>query len=266
MLDFSTIRTALLDVDGVLYRGTQPLPGVRAFLDFCDQQGIAYACITNNGSLTPQQYERKLGAMGIQISVPHILTAALVTGYYMRHTYPAGTPVYTIGMEGLDDAIFGDGYFVARAEKPRVVVLGPDFAVTYEKLKLGCLGIRAGADFILTNPDRTLPTEAGQVPDAGALSAALQAATNRTPLVMGKPQPTMFHVALERLGGTPANALVIGDRLETDIAGAHAAGLHSILVLTGISQRSELDTTPHQPDDVFDDLPAVQAAWQRALS
>jgi 4-nitrophenyl phosphatase len=134
--------------------------------------------------------------------------------------------------------------------------------VTYEKLKLGALAIRAGAQFVLTNPDYTLPTEAGLIPDAGALAAGLQSATDVAPLVIGKPEPPMFRVALDLLGGAPATALVIGDRLETDIAGARTTGLSSALVLTGVSRRDELEASPHKPDAVYADLPALLAAWR----
>lgn len=262
MLDLSRIRTVLLDVDGVLYRGQTVLPGVSDLLAFFDQRDITSICITNNGSLTPRQYQHKLAGMGIPMAVERVVTSALVTGHYLRETYPRGTSVYAIGMGGLHEAIFGDAYFVEQAQQPRVVVLGPDFAVTYEKLKLGCLAIRAGADFVLTNPDLTLPTEDGLVPDAGSLSAALQAATDTMPVVVGKPEPPMFHTALALVHGHAETALVIGDRLETDIAGARKAGLHSALVLTGVSRRDELVTTSHQPDAVYTDLPALLSAWR----
>ncbi|NJP05814.1 MAG: HAD-IIA family hydrolase [Chloroflexaceae bacterium] len=264
MLHLASIRTLLIDIDGVLYRGKTVLPGAEQLIAFCQKHGIAFACITNNGSLTPQQYEQKLAAIGLHIPVKVIFTSALVTGYYLRSTYPRGTSVYAIGMRGLHEAIFHDDALVAGERQAQVVVLGPDFEVTYEKLKIGCLAIRNGADFIVTNPDRTLPTEEGLIPDAGALAAALEAATDITPLVIGKPQPAMFRLAMEHLQGQPASTLVIGDRLETDIAGARNAGVQSLLVLTGVSQRSELASSPYQPDAVFDDLPAVLHAWHKA--
>ncbi len=266
MLDFSAIRTVLFDVDGVLYRGGVALPGVREIFAFCAQRDIAYACITNNGSMPPQQYEQKLAAMGIQVNAAHILTSALATFHYLRATYPRGTTVYAIGMHGLHEALFDDGYLISDERQPRVVVLGPDFEVTYDKLKIGCLAIRAGADYVLTNPDKTIPIAEGFVPDAGALSAALEASTGITPVVVGKPEPLMFRTALERLGGTANTAMVIGDRLETDIAGAHNAGLYSALVLTGASQQEDLATSPYQPDAVFADLPALLSAWQEATT
>lgn len=264
MLNFASIRTLLFDMDGVLYRGKTRLPGVLEMLEFCQQHDIAYACITNNATMTPQQYEQKLAEMGIAIPGARVLTSALVTNHYLRDTYPPGTTVYAIGMRGLMDALFDDGYFVPQAERPQLVVQGADFELTYEKLKLGCLAIRQGARFIATNPDRTFPTEQGLIPGAGAIMAALQTATDVEPLVIGKPQPTMFQIALRLLNSTAEHTLVIGDRLDTDIAGARQAGLRSALMLSGVTGRAELETTPHQPDAVFTGLPELLAAWQSA--
>lgn len=265
MIDFSTIRTVLFDMDGVLYRGKTPLPGVHAILEFCDRQGIAYACITNNSTNTPQRYEQKLAEMGIQIPAARVLTSALVTGRYLRNHYPRGTTVYAIGMEGLQQALFADRYFVpAEEQQPHLVVQGADFEITYEKLKRGCLAIRAGAKFIATNPDKTFPTEQGLIPGAGAVLAALQVSTEVEPLVIGKPQPIMFQVALELLDGTPETTLVVGDRLDTDIVGAQRAGLRSVLVLSGVTTREELEQSPTQPDAVFAGLPELLNAWSGA--
>jgi 4-nitrophenyl phosphatase len=144
------------------------------------------------------------------------------------------------------------------------VVQGADFTLTYEKLRLGCLAIRAGARFIATNMDRTFPSEEGLVPGAGSLVAALQTATDVEPLVIGKPQPIMFRVALDLLQCAPEHTLMIGDRLDTDIAGAQNTGLRGILVLTGVTTHEELETSPHRPDAVFEDLPELLAAWQTA--
>lgn len=262
MLDFSTIRTVLFDMDGVLYRGDYVLPGVREILAFCDQQSIRYGCITNNASKTRQQYHHKLTAMQIPIPSECVISSALATGHYLREHYPRGTTVYVIGMEGLRDALFHDGYFVAEEDRPQLVVQGVDFELTYETLKRGCMAIRAGARFIATNPDRTFPSEEGLIPGAGALMAALQASTDVQPLIVGKPQPIMFQVALKMLEGNPETTVMIGDRLDTDIIGAHQANLRSILVLTGVTSRADLAASPYQPDAIFEDLVQVLEAWQ----
>ncbi|NJN67658.1 MAG: HAD family hydrolase [Chloroflexaceae bacterium] len=266
MLNLSTIRTVLFDMDGVVYRGKTLLPGVREMMEFCDQQGIGYACITNNSSRTPQQFEQKLEKMGIALPSSHIISSAQATGYYARATYPRHTPVYVIGMDGLREALFGDGYFVSDEQHPDLVVVGVDMQVTYEALKTGCLAIRRGAHFIASNTDRAFPSEEGLMPGAGALVAFIQAATDVEPFVVGKPQPTMFRVAMEVCGGCPETTLMVGDRLETDMAGAHHAGLRSVLVLTGVTRREQVETSPYPPDTVFDGLPELLAEWKQALA
>lgn len=265
MLDFSTIRTLLFDMDGVLYRGKQCLPGVAEILAFCEEHAIAYACITNNATMTPGQYEEKLAGMGIQMSGARVLTSALVTSRYLRLHYPRGTTVYAIGMRGLLEALFEDGYFVPQEHAPDLVVQGVDFDLTYAKLRAGCLAIRAGARFIATNPDKTFPAEHGLVPGAGSIMAALQAATDVVPQVIGKPQPTMFQIALDLLKSRPEETVVVGDRLDTDIAGAQNANVRSVLLLSGVTQRADVADSMHQPDAVFDGLPEFLAAWTSYL-
>jgi len=265
MIPFANIKAVLFDMDGVLYRGRQVLPGAVELLTFLDVRDIRYACITNNASMTPEQYEAKLAAMGIRMPAGLVVTSALATNHYLRATYPAGTRVYIVGMRGLREALLGDGYFVEDAEAPELVVQGADFEVTYAKLKTAALCIRGGARYIATNPDRTFPSEEGLIPGAGAIMAALTAATDAEPFVIGKPAPTMFQVAVELLGANQDTTLVIGDRLDTDIAGATGAGLTSALVLTGVSRRDEIGER-FRPDAVFDDLPDLLGAWLAGLS
>ncbi len=264
MLDFSTIGTVLFDMDGVIYRGLTPLPGVAEMLTFCAQESIPYACITNNASKTRQQFEHKLTKMGLDIPGERVFSSAMVTGHYLRATYPRGTSAYMIGMSGLEEALFGDGYLVPQEETADLVVQGIDLSVTYDKFRVAALAIQKGAHFILTNPDKAFPSEDGLHPGAGALAAFIQAATNHEPFVVGKPQPTLFRVAIDMLEAEPAATLVIGDRLETDIAGARNAGLKSAVVLTGVTTREHLETSPHQPDGVFDGLPELLTEWKRS--
>lgn len=266
MLDLPSIRALLLDMDGVVYRGKLLLPGVGQIIAFCEQHDIAYACITNNASKTPRQFEQKLAAMGIDLPGSRVLSSSLMTGHYLRETYPRGTTAYVIGMDGLHEAIFGDGYFVRDDKHPQLVVVGIDMHVTYEKVATASLAIRAGAHFIATNTDRTFPSERGLMPGAGSLVAFVQVAAGVEPFVIGKPQPTIFRAALSLLGAAPETTLMVGDRLETDIAGAHTVGLQKALVLTGVTRREEIETSPHQPDAVFEGLPELLAAWQQALA
>jgi 4-nitrophenyl phosphatase len=266
MMPFTTIKAVLFDMDGVLYRGNQPLAGARELLAFLDARGLSYACITNNASMTPEQYEAKLARMGLNVPAGRVITSAIATGRALRAMYPRGTRVYIVGMEGLRAALLHDGHFVEDARAAELVVQGADFALTYDTLRAATLLIRAGARFIATNPDRTFPSEEGLIPGAGAITAALVAATDTQPLVIGKPAPTMFQVAAEALGAPPAAVLVIGDRLDTDIAGAAAAGMPAALVLTGVTSRAEAEAGPVRPTAIYADLGALLEDWRATVA
>jgi 4-nitrophenyl phosphatase len=192
-----------------------------------------------------------------------VITSSVATRRYLEGQAPRGTPVYSIGMNGLREALYGDGYFVYDEREAQIVVVGLDMEATYAKFRIAALAIRAGARFVGTNPDVTLPTDEGLVPGAGSLLALLQAATGVAPFVIGKPAPAMLHTAIDILHADPRRTLVIGDRLDTDIAGAGAAGLASALVLTGVATRAELAHSEIQPDVVFAGLPEIVAAWER---
>lgn len=261
MLDLSRFDTILLDMDGVLYRGPAPLPGVNDLLALCARRGMRYACVTNNSTLTPQQYETKLAGMGIQIPATQIITSSTATRRFLEHEFARGTPAFYVGMHGLREALFADGYFVYAEQRPQVVVSGLDTELTYQKLKLAALAIRAGARYVATNPDLTLPVEEGLVPGAGSIIALLKAATDTAPTVIGKPGAAMFHTAIDILGADAQRTLTVGDRLDTDIAGAASAGLASALVLTGVSTQAQAEAGEVKPDAIFAGLPELVAAW-----
>jgi 4-nitrophenyl phosphatase len=261
VLDLTHFTAALLDMDGVLYRGKEPLPGVNELLALFERRGIAYACVTNNAMLTPEQYEAKLAAMGIAIPAARVITSPVATRRYLEGQAPRGSTAYYIGMDGLREALFGDGYFVLEEKQPQFVIVGLDMQSTYDKFATAALAIRAGARFVGTNADATLPTERGLLPGAGSLLALLQTATDVAPFVIGKPEPTMLLAAIDMLGADAARTLMIGDRLDTDIAGARAAGIASALVLTGVSSVADMERGDIKADAVYDDLPAMVAAW-----
>lgn len=258
--DFSAV---VFDMDGVLYRGKVPLPGVADLLALLDERGVAYNCATNNATLTPEEFSEKLAHMGISMAPERIVTSPVATRRYLELRAPRGTRVYCIGMNGLRTALFGDGYFVEDDDSPAYVVVGMDFTVTYPQLRRAALHIRAGATFIGTNPDTTFPAEDGIVPGCGALLALLRVGTEVEPYVIGKPGPALFEASISILGADPARTLTIGDRLDTDIAGAIAAGLASALVLTGVTTAESLERSDIRPDLVFTDLPTLAAAWRR---
>lgn len=249
-------------MDGVLYRGAEPLPGVNELLTFLESRAIAYACVTNNAARTPRQVADALESLAIHVPAERILTSSLATNMYLRSVAPRGTPVYAVGMAGLIEPLFSDGYFVLDEVNPRYVVVGLDLDLTYAKLMKATLAIRRGAQFIGTNPDRTLPIAEGLAPGAGAIQAAIAAATDQQPMIIGKPGRAMFDAALQLLAAEPATTLMVGDRYETDILGGARAGLKTAMVLTGVSTREEALAGPIPPDLIVEDLPALLAAWR----
>lgn len=256
-----SIENFIIDMDGVLYRGQERLPGAQEFLGHLRRKNVPFILATNNSTLTPAQYVAKLATMGIQVPEDPILTSAQATALYLGQVAPPGARVCVIGEDGLFSAVAERGFTISATDVDYVVV-GMDRQLTYDKLKVATLAIRAGATFIGTNPDTTLPSEEGLVPGNGASLAALEAATDVSPLIIGKPEPTLLRLAMQKLGATADCTAIIGDRLETDILAAKEAGLATILVLTGISQREELETSPVRPDLVFEDIGRVYEAWR----
>ena len=259
--DFQTIQAVVLDMDGVLWRGSEILPGVTEFFQFVRERGIPYAMATNNSTKTPEMYVERLNSLGIPIGPDQIITSSVATGDYMRRTYdPATTPLFIIGQEGIRREMSTLG-FREDPDNASVVIVGLDFDINYDKLATAALRINAGATFIGTNGDLTFPWPQGQVPGNGSFLATLEAATGVSPINIGKPEVAMFEVAVERLGAQPAHTLMIGDRLETDILGGQRAGLHTALVLTGITSPQMAREAEIQADVVFDSLAALHHAW-----
>jgi 4-nitrophenyl phosphatase len=262
--DTSTLRqikNLLIDMDGVLYRGQERLPGARDFLTSLVQEKVPFLLATNNSTLTPEQYVEKLAAMGIEVTEDRILTSGQASALYLSQHAPSAARIYAIGEDGLLSALKEQGFRLTDRDVEYVVV-GMDRQLTWDKLRVATLAIRAGAAFIGTNPDTTLPTEEGLVPGNGAGLAALEAATGVSPVIIGKPQPTLLALAMEKLGVTSEGTAIIGDRLETDILGGKNAGIATVLVLSGITQADELPGSSYQPDFVFETIDHFHRAWR----
>jgi 4-nitrophenyl phosphatase len=256
------MRGAVIDMDGVLWAGRQPLPGLLPFFDALRQCQVRFVLATNNSTLTADQYVAKLAGMGVAVSVDEILTSAQATASYLQPRIAAGgARVFPIGEDGVLRALTAAGFQICGLyEKPTdYVVVGMDRGLSWDKLATATLNIRAGAVLVGTNPDVTFPTERGITHGNGAILAALQAATGVRPIVIGKPEPIMYQQALERLGTDPAYTVAIGDRLDTDILGAVRAGLPSVLVLSGISRREDLAAAPAQPTWVLEGIRELTA-------
>lgn len=265
MLD--TIAGVILDMDGVLWRGDEALPGLEALFERLRARSLPFVLATNNSSKSPAEHVIKLAKLGVKdIDKSRILTSGVVAVDYLKATYPAETPIHVLGGDGVKSLVVAAGFPLHYLEPtpPKVVLAGLDPKVTYDKLKRASLLIRGGADFIGTNDDATFPAAEGLIPGAGSLLALLRTATGRDPLVLGKPHAPMFHTALKLLGTPAERTLMVGDRLDTDIAGAKKAGLKAALVLTGVSAREDADKAEHKPDAIYADLLALLAAFPSA--
>jgi 4-nitrophenyl phosphatase len=253
----------VFDMDGVLYRGTLPLPGVNDLFNALELRERRYMLATNNSMATAADYVQRLAAMGIQTPEAAILTSAMATRDYLVETLPEDAGLFVVGMPALREQLFRDTNFVAvqyGESTPAAVVVGLDKLFTYEKLALANEAIRAGARFVATNADATLPSENGLLPGCGSVIAAIATASGAKPVVIGKPEPLMLEMALHRLGVKPDEAVMVGDRLDTDILAGQRAGMLTVLVLTGVSTREEVATAEALPDLVFTDLNAVLEA------
>jgi 4-nitrophenyl phosphatase len=265
-MKFSEIKAVVSDMDGVLWRSTQPLPGLLEFVAFLREQNIPFALATNNAGMTPANYVRKLESFGVSgVEDRNIITSGTTTAIYLQSRYPAGTKMYVVGNPGLHTVIEEAG-FTLTDDGAEVVIAAVDYELTYEKLKKATLLIRAGAVFIGPNADKTFPIPEGLAPGAGSILAAIATATDQQPITMGKPDAPMFEAALKILGSQPAETLMIGDRLETDILGAQRLGFKTALVLSGVATRDDLITSEIQPDVAYDDLLALTKAWKMSLT
>lgn len=257
------ITNLILDMDGVLWRGETPMPGLSDFFATLRRLGIGFVLATNNATKTATMYTAKLARFGVDVPPERILTSAEATASHMAEHYPPGTDIYVVGDKGLHQAMIARGFRpitpqdVRAGQSAAFVVVGFTPHATYEDLAMGSLLVHRGVRFIGTNPDPSYPSEIGPLPGAGALIAVIQTATGVEPTLIGKPGPIVFQEAVKRLGGGPGGVAMVGDRLSTDIYGAKAAGLRAILVLTGISTRDDVSRSPVKPDHIFDDITAL---------
>ena len=262
----SPIKALISDMDGVLWRGPVKLPGLADFFDLLLSRGINFILATNNSRSTPGDYIYKLAGLGVYgVQPEQIVTSGTATVSYLQMHYPAGAGVYVVGGMGLKQMVASAGFRLVEVGAD-AVVCGLDFELTFNKMKNATLLIRGGADFIGTNPDSSYPMPEGLVPGAGSILALLEVASGQSPTIIGKPERGMFDVALRQLDAQPGETLMIGDRINTDIAGAQAMGLQTALVLTGVESRESLAKSAVQPDYVYEGLPELVAALDQAIA
>jgi 4-nitrophenyl phosphatase len=243
----------LIDLDGVVYAGSEVLPGAPRFFEQLRARGTPFVLITNNSTRSADEYVAKLAEMEIMVRPEEILTSAEATAAYLQQA-ASGARVFVIGERGLRSAIEAKGLTLVEDESAEYVVVGLDRGFDYRKLTVAIRAVLRGARFVGPNPDTTLPMEDGVSPGAGAFQAAISAATGVRPLIVGKPEPTMLEMGLRVLGCSASEAAMVGDRLDTDIAGGRRVGMTTILVLSGIATAAMVAASPIKPDYLLRDL------------
>ena len=277
-----TLRLVIFDLDGVIYRGHEPVPGAAALVTALRHRGLLIRFATNNSMATREIYVSRLAEMGIPAELDEIVTSTSATIDHLRAHMPEVHSVLAIGAAGMLEELQAAGFAATGAAEAAdgsydggpldgsydAVVAGLDPSFDYRRLATATTAIRAGARFIATNADLRYPTPKGFLPGAGSIVAALQAASGVEPLVIGKPAPGIFDAILEIAGVAPGEAVAIGDNPDADVVAAHRAGIRSILVLTGVADAALAATLSGErlPDQVAADLAQVASYLGLTLS
>jgi len=252
-----TIKSLILDMDGVLWKADAPIGNLSDVFNLIHSRGLRVAFATNNGTRTPEQYVERMAGFGVTVEASQIVTSSLGAAHLLSDKFPAGGPVFAIGEAGVMLALREQGFeplSVEDAEKAQAVVIGVDRGINFAKMSEAALLVRRGVPFYATNPDKTFPTPRGEIPGAGAWISVIITATGIEPIYAGKPAPYLLDLACERLGTAKEETLVVGDRLETDIAGGQRAGCPVALVLSGVSSRKQGEAWTPGVDVIAEDL------------
>lgn len=249
-IDFSQIKGFICDMDGVIYHGNQVLQGVAEFIDWLEESKKEYLFLTNNSGSTPAELSRKLSRMGLQVPERHFYTSALATAAFLKSQAP-GCSVYAIGEAGLFNALYDAGISMNDVD-PDYVVVGEGKAYSLDSLTKATNLVLSGAKLIGCNSDVSGPIENGFAPACGALVSPIEMATGAKAYFCGKPNPLMMRTGLRMLGCHSNEAVMIGDRMDTDIISGLETGMSTVLVLSGVSNRHTLDTYAYRPTMVFD--------------
>jgi NagD protein len=239
----------IIDMDGVIYHGNLLLPGVTEFLAWLEESGKKYLFLTNSPERTPKELHEKMMRLGINVGEDHFYTSALATASFLSNQKPNGS-AYIIGDAGLIHAMYSVGYTVNNVS-PDYVVVGDTHSYNFEKIELAINLVLKGAKLIGTNPDVSGPVENGITPSTKALIAPIEIASGKKAYYVGKPNPLMMRIALKRLGVKREDAIVIGDRMDTDVICGLESEIDTLLVLSGITDRKAIDQFPYRPQYIL---------------
>jgi 4-nitrophenyl phosphatase len=250
--DLRDTRCFLFDLDGTVYLGDELLPGARDLLAYLDHTSLPYYFLTNNSSRSRADYSLKLARYGLSAPQEMIFSSGMATAIYLKKKH-TGARIYLVGTPSLEDEFRSYGFELVE-DDPDLVVLGFDTTLTYHKIRRLADFVREGKPYIATHPDINCPTPYGFMPDIGSMMAMIRASTGReADVVVGKPHAPMVEAIVEATGFSPGDLTMVGDRLYTDIA-MGAAGIRTVLVLSGETGREDLVCAPHQPDLVCENL------------
>ena len=251
-LNLSALRARkgfICDMDGVIYRGNQLLPGVREFVDWMNREGKKYLFLTNSSERSPKELQQKLGRMGLRVGEEHFYTSALATARFLSLQAP-GCTAYVIGAPGLLNALYDCGITMNDVD-PDYVIVGETATYNFEMISKAVRLVLRGARLIATNSDLTGPVENGVAPACRALVAPVELATGKHAYFMGKPNPLMMRTGLKLLDVHSEEAAMVGDRMDTDVIAGLESGLDTVLVLSGCTSRGELDDYPYRPNYIL---------------
>jgi NagD protein len=249
-------KTYLIDMDGVLVQGQNPIPGAAEFIERLIAGGHKYLVLTNNSRYTSTDLQHRLQSAGINIGTQQIFSSAMATAAFVQSQKPHGS-AYVLGDIGLYQALTDVGYTLTDY-KPDYVILGETESYPYDKIIRATQLIWAGTSFIATNPDPSGPSETGLTPACGAVAALIEKATGFTPYFVGKPNPLMMRSALRYLGEHSENTFMVGDRMDTDIKVGLESGLETILVLTGVTRPDMIANFPYRPNRVVNSVADIE--------
>ncbi|WP_438317833.1 HAD-IIA family hydrolase [Candidatus Caldatribacterium sp. SIUC1] len=248
-------KAFLIDMDGVLLFGERAIPGAREFIESLRAGGYKFLILTNNSRYTPSDLMHRMQRAGIAVEAKDFYSSAMATAHFVSSQKPRGS-AFVLGGTGLYQALMEVGYSFTDY-RPDFVILGEMESYPYDGIVRACQLIMAGASFIATNPDPTGPGTSGIVPACGAVAALIERATGATPYFVGKPNPLILRLALRYLGEHSENAVMVGDRMDTDIRVGLESGLETILVLTGVTKREDITRFPYKPHRVVESLKEI---------
>jgi NagD protein len=246
------IESWLMDMDGVLVREQNAIPGAGEFLARLRERGTPFLVLTNNSIYTRRDLAARLRASGLDVPEDSIWTSALATARFLDDQRPNGS-AYVIGEAGLTTALHESGYTLTD-RSPDYVVLGETRTYSFERITTAIRLVASGARFIATNPDATGPSPDGPLPATGSVAALISRATGIAPYFVGKPNPLMMRSALNAIDAHSETAAMVGDRMDTDVISGHEAGLEAILVLTGVTTRADAERHPFRPSRIVDSI------------